>query len=233
MADRKQKPVWVRSFHPADTEKNLEMLYESLEVLLPDYPVIIQDLPAAVEVDDGAHTFELTVADATRGTLTYQWQKKTTGDYADVSDATSVDLVIASWDDAGDAGTYRCEITNTLNGVTAVTYSNECVATTKMPDPILITLDLPDTKETAAGAACVFDLTVTDVANGTLAYQWQKKTTGEYADVDGATNVDYSIETWDDTTHAGTYRCKITNTFNNDVITAYSNECEATTAQGS
>ena len=232
MADRKQKPVWVRSFHPADTEKNLEMLYESLEVLLPDYPVITKDLPAAVEVDDGAHTFDLTVADATRGTLTYQWQKKTTSDYADVSDATSVDLAIASWDDAGDAGTYRCKITNTFNNTTAITYSTECVATTKMPDPIVITKDLPDTVEVEASAAYTFDLTVTAVTSGTLAYQWEKKTTGEFENISLATDVDYTVASWDDTANAGTYRCKITNTFNHDVITVYSNECVATTAVG-
>lgn len=233
MADRKQKPVWVRSFHPADTEKNLEMLYESLEVLLPDYPVIIQDLPAAVEVDDGAHTFDLAVADAARGTLTYQWQKKTTGDYADVSGATSVDLAIASWDDAGDAGTYRCKITNTFNNTTAITYSTACVATTKMPDPIVITKDLPDTVEVDASAEYTFDLTVAAVTSGTLAYQWEKKTTGEFENIAQATAADYTVASWDDTANAGTYRCKITNTLNHDVITVYSNECVATTAQGS
>lgn len=131
MAERKQKPVWVRSFHPADTEKNLEALYESLEVLLPDYPVITKDLDDEVEVTaDAEYKFDLTVEDAARGTLTYQWEKKTTGAYADVSSAASVDYTVAAWDDTTDAGTYRCKITNTLNGVTAITYSNECVATT-------------------------------------------------------------------------------------------------------
>lgn len=131
MAERKQKPVWVRSFHPADTEKNLEALYESLEVLLPDYPVITKDLDDAVEVTAAAeYKFDLTVEAAARGTLTYQWEKKTTGAYADVSGATSVDYTVAEWNDTANAGTYRCKITNTLNGATAITYSNECVATT-------------------------------------------------------------------------------------------------------
>lgn len=234
MADRKVKPVWVRSFHPADVEKNLELLYESLEVLLPDYPVITKDLPDAVEVDDGAHTFDITVTSVARGTLSYQWEKSADGEtWADVSGGTNVDLEIASWDDAGDAGIYRCKVINTLNGATAVTYTNECTATTLMPDPILITLDLPDTKETAEGAACAFDLTVTAVTNGTLAYQWQLDADGNgFDDIGGATNVDYTITVWAEITHPGTYRCKITNTFNNDVITAYSNECAATTAAG-
>jgi hypothetical protein len=132
MADRKQKPVWVRSFHPADTEKNLEALYESLEVLLPDYPVISKDLDDAVEVTAAAeYKFDLTVEDVARGTLTYQWQIDNDGEgFDDITGATSVDYTVASWDDTANAGTYRCKITNTLNGVTAVTYSNECVATT-------------------------------------------------------------------------------------------------------
>ena len=131
MAERKQKPVWVRSFHPADTEKNLEALYESLEVLLPDYPVITKDLGDAVEVTAATeYKFDLTVEDVARGTLTYQWEKKTTGAYVNVSDATSVDYTVLSWDDTANKGTYRCKITNTLNGATAITYSNECVATT-------------------------------------------------------------------------------------------------------
>ena len=132
MADRKQKPVWVRSFHPADVEKNLELLYESLEVLLPDYPVITEDLEDSVEVTALAEQkFDLTVTDAARGTLTYQWQLDSDGEgFDDISDAKSVDYTVASWDDGTNAGTYRCKITNTLNGVTAITYSNECVATT-------------------------------------------------------------------------------------------------------
>ena len=233
MADRKQKPVWVRSFHPADVEKNLELLYESLEVLLPDYPVITKDLPDAVEVDDGAHTFDITVTAVARGTLSYQWQKSADGDtWANVSGGTNADLEIPSWDNASDAGIYRCKVINTLNGATAITYSNECVATTLMPDPIVITKDLPPTVEVEASTAYTFDLTVTAVTSGTLAYQWEKKTTGEFENIALATAVDYTVASWDDTANAGTYRCKITNTLNNDVITAYSNECEATTAVG-
>lgn len=132
MADRKQKPVWVRSFHPADTEKNLELLYESLEVLLPDYPVLTKDLDDAVKVTALAEqVFDLTVTAVARGTLTYQWQLDPDDKgFDDISGATSVDYTVASWVDATDAGTYRCKIINTLNGVTAITYSNECVATT-------------------------------------------------------------------------------------------------------
>lgn len=132
MADRKQKPVWVRSYHPADTEKNLELLYESLEVLLPDYPVITKDLDDAVKVTAAAEqVFDLTVSAVARGTLTYQWQLDPDGKgFDDLTGKTTVDLTIASWADATDAGTYRCKIINTLNGVTAITYSNECVATT-------------------------------------------------------------------------------------------------------
>ena len=132
MAERKTKPVWVRSFHPADTEKNFDMLADALEVLLPDYPVITKDLDDAVEVRAAAsQTFDLTMDAVARGTLTYQWQLDTDGKgFDDLTGKTTVDLTIASWADATDAGTYRCKITNTFNNTTAITYSNECVATT-------------------------------------------------------------------------------------------------------
>ena len=132
MAERKPRPVWVRSFHPADTEKNFEMLADALEVLLPDYPVLTKDLDDAVVVTAAAsQTFDLTVTAAARGTLTYQWQLDPDGGgFDNISGATSVDYTVATWADVTHAGTYRCKITNTLNGVTAITYSNECVATT-------------------------------------------------------------------------------------------------------
>lgn len=132
MAERKSKPVWVRSFHPADTEKNLEMLADALEVLLPDYPVLTKDLDDAVVVTAAAEQkFDLTVTAAARGTLTYQWQLDNDGKgFDDISDAKSVDYTVAEWADATHKGTYRCKITNTFNNTTAITYSNECVATT-------------------------------------------------------------------------------------------------------
>lgn len=132
MAERKAVPTWVRGYHPADVEKNLNALVEAMEVLLPDYPVLTKDLPDTVEVAANAsHTFDLTVTAAARGTLSYQWQLDPDGKgFDNVSGATSVDYTIATWADATHAGTYRCKITNTLNNVTAVTYSNECVATT-------------------------------------------------------------------------------------------------------
>ena len=132
MAERLAKPTWVRSFHPADTEKNLEMLAAFTEVLLPDVPVLTKDLPATVEVVAGENqTFDLTVTAVARGTLTYLWQMDPDGEgYDNVSGGTNVDLTVSTWSDATHAGTYRCKITNTLNGVTATVYSNECVATT-------------------------------------------------------------------------------------------------------
>ena len=74
-------------------------------------------------------------------------------------------------------------------------------------------------------------LTVAAVTIGTLAYQWEKKN-GEFENIAQATAADYTVASWDDTANAGTYRCKITNTLNHDVITVYSNECVATTAVG-
>ena len=80
------------------------------------------------------------------------------------------------------------------------------------------------TVETAEGAVCALTWTVTDVTNGTLAYQWQLDSDGGGLLISAALRVDYTISVWADADHTGTYRCKITNT-NHDVITEYSNEC--------
>ena len=132
MAERKPRPVWVRSFHPADTDKNLDLLADAIEVLLPDYPVLTKVLDDSVDVTAGAsYTFDLTVEAVAKGVLSYQWQLDNDGKgFDDIPGATSVDYTVASWSDATHKGTYRCKITNTYNNTTAITYSNECVATT-------------------------------------------------------------------------------------------------------
>ena len=130
MAARVDAPaVWQRGFHPLDQEMNLDAITAMIEVLLPDYPAISEDVDATKATTvDAEFSISVTAAVA-RGTLTYQWQKKTTGSYSNISGATSATYTEATWA-TGDVGTYRCVLTNTLNGVTAVTYSGECVATT-------------------------------------------------------------------------------------------------------
>lgn len=135
MAERKAAPSFRIDWHPADRKKNFEALAEAMEVLLPDVPVISEDLPAAVEVAaEAAHTFDLTVEAAARGTLSYQWQKadiETPTTFVDIGGATSVDYAIATWADETHAGVYRCKIVNTLNNVTSTVYSAACTATTE------------------------------------------------------------------------------------------------------
>lgn len=135
MAERNPKPTeWKRGFHPADQEINLNTLAANMELLLPDYPVLTKDLPAALVGTVGSElTFDITVASVERGTLTYQWQKwnaeATPSTWEDINGKTTVDLTIASYT-ADDAGKYRNVITNTHNGLTATTYTKECTVTT-------------------------------------------------------------------------------------------------------
>lgn len=133
MAERNPRPVWARGYHPADTELNLNALADMVEILFPDFPVVSEDLPDTVEVTAGqSHTFDITVDAVERGTLSYQWQKYDDTDKAfkDVSGAESVDYTVATWDNATHAGIYRNKVINTYDGITATTYTNECVATT-------------------------------------------------------------------------------------------------------
>lgn len=68
-----------------------------VEVLLPDYPVISVDVDAAKATAVGAEFTIGVTAAVTRGTLTYQWQKKTTGAYSNISGATSATYTEATW----------------------------------------------------------------------------------------------------------------------------------------
>lgn len=131
MAERVAYPTWVPSYHPTDTEKNLDVLAAMVEVLLPDYPVITDDLPEDVAVTEGeSQEFAVVVADPERGTLTYQWQLDPDGKgFQDIVSATSATLTVASWSEP-DEGTYRCKVINTYNNTTATIYSVACVATT-------------------------------------------------------------------------------------------------------
>lgn len=131
MAERKQKPIWLRGYHPADTEKNFDMLFEVLEVLLPDYPEFVVDLEDSVEVTASAdETFTIECETPERGALTYQWEfmKKGTTSYTNINGATSAAYTRNTWSAASHDGTYRCKVTNTFGELTAVVYSNECVA---------------------------------------------------------------------------------------------------------
>ncbi len=133
MAERPPMPVYRRAYHPNDAEVNFNQLVSMIDAVaggLPTYPVLTTDIASVAEGTVG-EAFTLTVAEKVIDgqTITYKWQKATTGTFADINGATSATLTIASWATT-DNGKYRCAIINTVGTWTATIYSNVCVATT-------------------------------------------------------------------------------------------------------
>ncbi|MCG3125627.1 MAG: hypothetical protein CHACPFDD_00452 [Phycisphaerae bacterium] len=140
--------------------------------------------------DGGAVTFS--VAASGTGPLGYQWQKDT----VDIGGATNPSYTINPVG-AGDAGSYRCVVTNTCGSAT----SNAATLTVSVAPSVTTQ---PDSQTACDGSSATF--TVVAAGSGPLSYQWQKNT----VDIGGATNSSYTINpvTAGD---AGSYRCVVTN----------------------
>jgi hypothetical protein len=151
--------------------------------------------PSSSAVCPGS-TASFTVSATGDAPITYQWQKNG----SNISGATSSTYTIASTV-AGDAGTYRCVVTNSCGT------DNSADATLTMNTAPTVTTH-PSSATQCAGT----NVTFTSAASGTatLSYQWQKNGTN----VTGATSASYTINNIA-AGDAGTYHCVVTNTCGN------------------
>jgi hypothetical protein len=136
-----------------------------------------------------------TVTAAGTAPLYYQWQKNTTN----IAAATNASYAIAAVA-AGDAGSYRCLVSNVVNVTTSA------AATLSVNAPAAITAD-PQSLTNNPGAPANF--TVTASGTGPLYYQWQKNATN----INLATNASYAIGSVA-AGDAGSYRCLVSNMVN-------------------
>ncbi|PLW92938.1 MAG: hypothetical protein C0592_08275 [Marinilabiliales bacterium] len=134
-------------------------------------------------------------------TITYQWQKNSTN----ISGATSSSYNIASVA-AGDAGDYRCIVTNSYGSDT----SN--VATLTVSTAPTVTTN-PVSATQCEGTNVTF--TVAASGSATLSYQWQKNG----SNITGATSNSHTI-VGISTGDAGNYSCIVSNTCGTDPSTA-------------
>jgi gliding motility-associated-like protein len=121
----------------------------------------------------------INLSGATSGT-TIQWQRKTTGAFADISGAN--------------AGSYATGALNTSTSYQAVVTLNGCVAVSN-------TADVTVNPSPSAGSVSAVNATLCS-GNGTtlnltgtsagVNIQWQLKTTGAFADISGATSATYA-----------------------------------------
>ncbi len=100
----------------------------------------------------------------------------------------------------GDAGSYRCLVTNTYGSAT----SSDAVLTVQTGPPV-ITLQ-PQPQIASVGAPATF--TVVAAGPLPLGYQWQK----DLSEIGGANSASYTIGAVT-TGDAGSYRCLVTNTY--------------------
>ncbi len=158
-------------------------------------PASVLTQPSSTAVCPGSPS-SFTVSANGDPTITYQWQKNG----ANIGSATSSTYSISSTV-AGDAGNYRCIVTNSCGADT----SN--VATLTMNTAPTVTTH-PSSATQCAGT----NITFTSAASGTatLSYKWQKNG----ADISGAIAASYTINNIA-AGDAGTYRCVITNSCGN------------------
>lgn len=145
------------------------------------------------------------VAATGNGTLSFQWQKDgvniPVGGNASAATAT---LILGSAQ-AGDAGTYTCVVTATLNGTTTTTVSAPAILG---PGQVATINTQPATLQTKLlNDSVTFTVDAAPAGGGTLSYQWRK----EGVEIPGATAASLTLDKVQ-YLDAGTYTCIVTNT---------------------
>jgi len=172
--------------------------------------------PAALtKLVGGIGSFTVTASGA--GHLGYQWQKdgvnasNSAGHLSGVTGATLTDSSVT----AGDTGTYKVIVTDTLNGTTASTVSVGAYLTVNSIPSISVP-PLAQTKTVGSGAS----FSVTASGQGSLGYQWQKNGVN-VSDGSGGTTSSFTLASVV-ATDTGTYMVVVTDTLNGTVSSAAS-----------
>lgn len=187
--------------------------------------IVVNDTPSAVIQNPGsianatyyrgatANQMDAT-AEVTWGTLTYSWLRSPLESGTNWTQVSTSPVYTPPTNEVGQY-LYRCEVTNTLNGYTKITYSNTPTITVlATPTPALAQtgVNLSDAEYDVGDNATALSALGT-VAAGTISYQWQKSTDGiTFSNIAGA--VGSSLTPSTDTTGTTYYRCVLTNTLN-------------------
>ena len=176
---------------------------QTCAVIIEEKPVITQDIPSSMAKVEG-DTLQLEIdAAAVTGELSYQWYK----DGSTMAGETEKSMYIPSLV-LTDAGAYQCRVSLTAHGVTVTVDSGICTVTVQRQAEVpTITTDLPPDKEIIEWHGLTLTVSAT-VPEGTLTYQWHK----DGASLAGETASTLTIEEAE-MEDAGTYFCRITNTY--------------------
>ena len=163
-------------------------------------------------------------ATSAAGTVTYKWQSKPSsgGSWTDLGVTTATYTPPTA--DIG-ATSYRCIVTNTLNGYTKTATSDEAVITVvsaEAPAPSFTSAyNVSNANYYRGASASSFNASATASA-GTITYQWQSSNDGSsFSNISGATGSTYTPPT--STIGTKYYRCVVTNTYNTKTATLTSN----------
>ncbi|MCG2679136.1 MAG: immunoglobulin domain-containing protein, partial [Kiritimatiellae bacterium] len=172
---------------------NVSVVYSNQDEAVEQVVAITNEPVSQISNPGTAASF--TVGASGTAPLYYQWQKNT----VNIGSATSATYTIPSVA-SGDAGSYRCLVSNMVNAVTSA------LATLTVNAPAAITTQ-PISLTNNPGSSASF----TVVASGTapLYYQWQKNT----VNIGSATNATYTIGSVA-SGDAGNYRCLVSNVVN-------------------
>ena len=159
-------------------------------------------------------------ATSAAGTISYNWQYKLSGGSTWISSGVTSATYTPPTDTIGEVS-YRCVVTNTLNGYTKTAISDAAVITVvsaEAPAPSFTSAYSVSSANYYRGdSAASFNASATASA-GTITYQWQSSSDGNsFSNISGATNATYTPQT----STAGTtyYRCVVTNTYNGTTAT--------------
>ena len=164
-------------------------------------------------------------ATSVSGTLTYKWERS---------------LTTSTWEQVGTSATYtpptnsvstyyyRCTVTNSLGGYTAVVYTNVGQVTVlDTPTPTFVNGTDIANATYFRGAEATPLKAVISIGAGTLNYQWQQSSDGNtFSNISGATNTSYTPPT--KVLGDMYYRVVVTNTLNGYTKTVNSSVAKIT-----
>jgi len=143
--------------------------------------ITTQPAPITQTVNAGA-TASYSVTASGTGKLTYQWMKRTSGAFANMTGATNSSLSLPNVQ-ATDTASYRVTVTDITGSVNSTIVS---LTVANAPPVITPTTAL---QHTAASLGAAAKFTVTAAGSGTLFYQWKK----DGADLAGQTATNLSF----------------------------------------
>ncbi len=191
---------------------------------------VINTQPANVTRNIGqTATFTVAATSSDGGTLSYRWQRSTNGGTA-WNNITGIGTTSASYTTGtlaftNNANQYRCTITNTKNGTTAVINSNAAILTVNpaAAAPVINTQPADVTRN--VGQTATFTIAAVAPDSGTLTYQWQRYPSGStsWSNLTGATGASYTTGALALSDSGSRYRCVITNSKNGTTAVINSN----------